>query len=125
MLHLDTVLLFVQDPDKLKDFYTRFFQLELVEEIPGEWILLKAGLVYIGLHKIGDAYLESAANRVNTESNFKLIFDVNEDLDSLRKQLLNQEVAMRDLKTFPNYPYLLCDGEDPEGNVFQLRQKIG
>jgi hypothetical protein len=29
---------------------------------------------------------------------------------------------MRDLKRFPGFPMLMCDGEDPEGNVFQLSQ---
>jgi hypothetical protein len=30
---------------------------------------------------------------------------------------------MREIKTFDNYEYWLCDGEDPEGNVFQLKRK--
>ena len=30
---------------------------------------------------------------------------------------------MREIKTFENYDYWLCDGEDLEGNVFQLKQR--
>ena len=44
-------------------------------------------------------------------------------ISPLREQLLNQHVPMREIKTFDNYDYCLCDGEDPEGNVFQLKQK--
>jgi len=29
---------------------------------------------------------------------------------------------MREIKTFDGYAYWLCDGQDPEGNVFQLKQ---
>jgi hypothetical protein len=30
---------------------------------------------------------------------------------------------VKEITTFDNYDYWLCDGEDPEGNVFQLRQR--
>jgi hypothetical protein len=30
---------------------------------------------------------------------------------------------MKEIKTFDNYDYWLCDGEDLEGNVFQLKQR--
>ena len=31
-------------------------------------------------------------------------------------------VSMLELKRYDGFAYLLCDGEDPEGNVFQLSQ---
>jgi catechol-2,3-dioxygenase len=34
---------FVQDENKLKAFYTEILEVEIREEIPGEWVLLKAG----------------------------------------------------------------------------------
>jgi hypothetical protein len=30
---------------------------------------------------------------------------------------------MQQIKTFENYDYWLCDGADPEGNIFQLKQR--
>lgn len=36
---------------------------------------------------------------------------------------LNDEgVPIRELKRFDGFPWLMCDGCDPEGNVFQLCQ---
>lgn len=58
------------------------------------------------------------------ESNTKLVFEIKEELTSLRQELINKGVALREIKSFPGFDYLLCDGEDPEGNVFQLAQKL-
>jgi hypothetical protein len=40
----------------------------------------------------------------------------------LREKLLSRGVRMRDLKRYDGFAQLMCDGEDPEGNVFQLSQ---
>ena len=122
-LTLGMVILFVKDINKLKIFYTESFQLVTVEETPGQWVALQAGSCQLGLHQIPAAYLEAAASESNCESNTKIVFDVNEDIISLRERLLKQNVQVKDLQSFDNYPFLLCDGEDPEGNIFQLRQK--
>ena len=46
-----------------------------------------------------------------------------EDICQWRELLLANNISMQDVKTFDNYDYLLCNGEDPEGNVFQLQQR--
>lgn len=122
-LNLSMIILFVKDIDKLKKFYSERFQLTLVEETPGQWVVLQAGACQLGLHQIPAAYLEAAANDTHSESNTKMVFDVDEDIAGLRGRLLKQQVSLKDLQSFDNYPFVLCDGEDPEGNVFQLRQR--
>jgi catechol 2,3-dioxygenase-like lactoylglutathione lyase family enzyme len=117
------IILFVKDIDKLKKFYTESFQLVQVEETPGQWLVLQAGSCQLGLHQIPAAYLEAAANESNCESNTKMLFDVDEDIVALRERLLKQNAQLKDIQSFDNYPFLLCDGEDPEGNIFQLRQR--
>lgn len=120
-ISLDTIILFVQDIDKLKEFYTEQLQLKLLEEYPG-WILLQAGSGKIGLHLAGEPYrLENKAEG-GAGGNTKLVFDVQEDIHAWRERLTSNGVAMRDIRTFEGYDYWICDGEDPEGNVFQLRQ---
>ncbi len=123
-LNLSMIILFAKDIDKLKNFYAENFQLALIEETPGQWVVLQAGSCQLGLHQIPAAYLQGAAIESNCESNTKLVFDVNEDLVALRERLLKQNVQLKDVQSYDNYPFLLCDGEDPEGNVFQLRQRV-
>lgn len=40
-----------------------------------------------------------------------------------RELLLANKISMQEVKTFDNYDYFLCDGEDPDGNVFQIQQR--
>lgn len=124
-LSLDTIMLFVKQLDTMQHFYAQVLQLPIIESIPGQWVLLKAGNCHIGLHQIPPQYLTDAAPVNPEESNTKLIFTVTEDLVALRESLVAQQIQMGAIKTFDNYPYWLCDGQDPEGNVFQLQQAKG
>jgi len=122
-LNLDTIILYVQNVDKLRSFYTGILNLKVIEQYQSEWILLDAGNGKIGLHKIGDRYSGQIENGYKFDNNAKIVFEIADDISEIRQQLLNRNVAMREIKTFDNYDYWLCDGEDPEGNVFQLKQR--
>jgi catechol-2,3-dioxygenase len=122
-LQLESIIIFVQDIDHLKSFYEGILGLEVVEEYPSQWLLLKAGNCHIGLHKIGAAYLDENQVPFKFDNNTKIVFETAEDIHALREQLLNQQVQLKEVTTFDGYDYWLCDGEDPEGNVFQLRQR--
>ncbi|OKS87726.1 VOC family protein [Mucilaginibacter polytrichastri] len=122
-LNLNTIILYVQDVDNLKSFYTEVFKLKVIEEYQSTWALLKTGNCHLGLHKIGDQYLDKTKGPFKFDNNAKLVFEIEEDLNKVRTHLIDQNVAMREIKTFDNYAYWLCDGEDPEGNVFQLKQR--
>lgn len=122
-LNLSMIILFVRDIEKLKQFYVNLLQLEVLEEIPSEWVLLQAGHCTIGLHQVGQQYLQHNDETSGAESNTKIVFETDENLHSLREELVARNISMREVKTFDNYGYWLCDGEDPEGNVFQLKQK--
>ena len=119
---LNSIILFVRDVERLSDFYTGIFQLDLIEHTPQMWALLKAGNMSIGLHRIGQEYLAETDDSFRVDNNVKLVFEIFEDIHQLRESLLQSGVTIRDVKTFENYDYRLCDGEDPEGNVFQLKQ---
>lgn len=122
-LKLTSIIIFVQNIEVLKDFYVGILALEIVEEYGNNWLLLKAGDCQIGLHKIGEQYLEENQEAFKFDNNTKIVFEVDEDLFALREQLIAQEVTLGEVKTFDNYDFYLCDGKDPEGNVFQLKQK--
>jgi catechol-2,3-dioxygenase len=57
-LQLDTIVIFVQNVDKLKLFYADILKLDIIEELKSKWLLLKAGDCKIELHKIGEQYLD-------------------------------------------------------------------
>lgn len=121
-LNLDSIILYVQNVERLKIFYTSVLGLELIEDDPPLWVLLRAGNSYISLHKIGDPYINQLKDGDKFHNNTKIVFKIEEDINELRQRLIASNVPMRELKTFDNYGYWLCDGEDPEGNVFQLKQ---
>lgn len=121
-VRLSTIILYVKDVQLLKIFYVENFNLKVIEEDP-VWALLDAGGIYIGLHKIGDHYLEEIEADHIFDNNTKIVFDIDMDIETAKNDLVSKNVRMRDIKTFEAYPFWLCDGTDPEGNVFQLRSK--
>lgn len=121
-IKLETIILYVQNTGLLKNFYVENFKFTVVEEDPA-WILMNAGPANIGLHKIGDQYLEKIAGGYQFDNNTKLVFETDTDIEVVRNDLLSKGVQMQEIKTFENYDFWLCDGTDPEGNVFQLKYR--
>lgn len=121
---LSTIVLFVADVSLLRNFYVQHFGLPIVEEIPDSWVLLGADALQLGLHRIGEAYQMPEAAAVHYHSHTKLVFDVNEPLEQIEQQLLAARVVLKPIQQWDGYAYRVLDGEDPEGNVFQLRQRL-
>ncbi len=122
-LKLDTIIIFVKDLESLKDFYVDVLGLEILEETPSQWLLLSAGGCNLGLHQIGEAYLDESNEDTTYETNTKIVFEIDGDIHVLRNDLLSKNVLMQEIMTWDNYPYILCDGQDLEGNIFQLKAK--
>lgn len=118
---LNTVILFVNDMDTMRIFYTEVLQLALEGEAAPDWVLLNTGACQIGLHKAGKAY----QNRQSSPAYYaaKLVFDIKEDIYAVREDLVRKNVRMKAVMCFDGYDFLVCDGLDPEDNVFQLKQR--
>ena len=86
-------------------------------------MLLNAGNAKIGLHKIGAPYLAQIKSGYKFDNNTKIVFEIDSDIELARDELISKNIQMREIKTFDNYPFWMCDGTDPEGNVFQLKSK--
>jgi predicted enzyme related to lactoylglutathione lyase len=118
-VNLESVILFVKDVEKLKSFYHTAFNMAVLEDHGPEWALLKTGGADIFLHRIvGDHPTNTASN-----SNVKIVFSITNNIEEVRDNLLKQGAMMQSVKRFPGYKYWVCDGEDPEGNMFQLKQQ--
>ncbi|NBP69560.1 MAG: VOC family protein [Cytophagia bacterium] len=121
---LGRIILFGYAVDQLKSFYVDHFGFSIVEEVKDQWIVLQAGQIELAIHKIGQGYEPKEGEVFRVESNTKLVFYIKDNLTSFRQQLADQGVSIGDIKSFEGINSLFCDGEDPEGNVFQLEQKL-
>ena len=117
---LTRVILYVQDVNRLAGFYRDLLGVPVHEEIPGEWAVLRAGACEIALHRVGEPYRVAEAASWEAGSNVKLVLTIDRDLDRVRTELIAKGVPMGEIKSYASQPGRLCDGRDPEGNVFQL-----
>jgi len=121
-MNLSRIILFAHDVSLLKNFYHQHFHLQITEETSGEWVVFKTGSAELALHKIGPGQ-EPVDPKNKPLTSTKLVFETTGNLHALREKMLSANVAIGEVKSFPGYPYLFCDGNDPEGNVFQLMGK--
>jgi predicted enzyme related to lactoylglutathione lyase len=122
IVKFDTIIFYVQSVEVAKKFYIEHFSLTLIDEDP-TWVLLNAGAINIGFHKIGDQFLKEIDVDYKFDNNTKIVFEIDVDIEWARNELLSKNIQMREIKTFENYDFWLCDGTDPEGNVFQLKSR--
>lgn len=122
-LSLYRIILFGKDINQLKHFYTSNFGFVVAEEIVDEWVVLKTGEIEIALHKIGKEYINNEKDFTDN-NNIKLVFRISDNLHSFRKKLIENSVMVQEIKSFPGINSLFCDGQDCEGNIFQLEQQL-
>jgi predicted enzyme related to lactoylglutathione lyase len=118
---LSRIILYVQDVERLSEFYRQAFAFPLAQHIPGEWAVLKAGSCEIGLLKAGPAY-RGPVGAGGENNNAKIVLTIDEPIETVRERLMSLGVGMGGIKSYPGITGPLCDGRDPEGNVFQLSQ---
>jgi catechol 2,3-dioxygenase-like lactoylglutathione lyase family enzyme len=119
-IEMTRVILYVRDVPRLKVFYETHFGFRTIEEIEGEWAVLLAGRIELALHLVGKQFRGTPIPPVS--SNAKLVFTVDSDLLEQRSKLERAGVPVGEIKRYRGFPYSLCDGQDPERNVFQLSQ---
>jgi hypothetical protein len=95
--------------------------MKVVQEIGGEWVVF-AGPCQLALHRVGKPYRVADAADWTVDSNVKLVFTIDRPLAEVRAELVARGVPMGEIKSYPGLTGQLCDGTDPEGNVFQLAE---
>ncbi|MBL7841557.1 MAG: hypothetical protein JNJ75_15545 [Cyclobacteriaceae bacterium] len=123
-ISLGRIIIFGHLVDKLKSFYVDNFNFSVVEEIKDQWIVLNAGQIELAIHKIGQGYEPEDGKEFRVESNIKLVFYLANNLEGFRQRLVDKGVVIGDIKKFDGINSLFVDGEDPEGNVFQIEQRL-
>jgi len=120
---LNRVIIFAHDVQLLKVFYCAHFGLTVTEETENEWVVLKTGGMELALHRVGRQYAAVPPHQAET-SNIKLVFTIDANIHRFREQLIAAGTTMRAATTFAGVNAIFCDGNDPEGNVFQLQQLL-
>jgi catechol-2,3-dioxygenase len=114
-MRLAQAILFVHDVAQMKAFYTDMLGLSVIEDEPG-YVRLDDGGCVLMLHAIR----EPASATPRHDSFLKLAFH-SDDVARTRTALLGKSVRMNELVHFGTV--VLCDGVDPEGNIFQITSR--
>jgi catechol 2,3-dioxygenase-like lactoylglutathione lyase family enzyme len=118
-IRLGTAMIFAKDLQRMTEFYHEALGLPVIPatSAPG-WVELDAGAVRLALHAIPPhiaAQIQiTRPPRAREETPLKLLFEV-DDLEAVRRRAVQFGATMLEPKGSG-----ICDGLDPEGNVFSL-----
>jgi catechol 2,3-dioxygenase-like lactoylglutathione lyase family enzyme len=122
-LVLGRVMLYAKDLKKMVTFYRDVLGFGIIPSRfdPEEFIVLDAGGAQLCLHQIPDVIARtidiSDPPQPRSKVPVKIMFVI-EDVETMRERLLARGVPMGSLQSF--LPLIYCDGQDPEGNIFQI-----
>ncbi len=121
-MRLIKVILFAKDMVRMAAFYGEALGLDLTGGSPAEGLIrFDAGGCALALHAIPEAIAGGIEvgdpPAARTDTPIKLAFQV-DDVGAARAALIERGAVMGDLRRFGGL--VLCDGLDPEGNVFQI-----
>jgi catechol 2,3-dioxygenase-like lactoylglutathione lyase family enzyme len=119
-MRVGTIIVFTEDVSRLRAFYTSVLGLEVLETREG-WVRLDAGGCALALHAIrGPRAGGEALGPRRADGQLKVAFHA-ADVAAERARLVAAGARMDEVKTFEEIS--LCDGLDPDGNVFQISSR--
>jgi catechol 2,3-dioxygenase-like lactoylglutathione lyase family enzyme len=122
-LVLGKVMLFAKDLKRMVEFYRDVLGFAIIPSRfdPEEFVVLDAGNAQLCLHQIPEVISRnieiSDPPEPRSRVPVKILFIV-EDVEGTRDRLIARGVQMQAIQNFP--PLIYCDGNDPEGNIFQI-----
>ena len=108
------IMLFVHDVPKVAMFYRDVLGLQPVGTITDQWGELQAGSCTVALHHAAQPLSERG------HPSAKIVFGV-KDVPAGRTLLESRGVKMGKISSFEGID--ICDGKDPEGNLFQISSR--
>ena len=112
-MEVSRIIIFTPDVKRLADFYASTFDLNQIGEANEHWTELSAGGCSIALHKVEEYGTER-------DGWIKIVFAA-EDVPAEKACLEGLGVKMSTVKTFGSIQ--MCDGNDPDGNYFQISSR--
>ena len=116
---LNRIIIFVGDVEKCAGFFRDAFGFTVVPSAypANEWIELETGGGRLAFHQAHGPAGPIHSPTGGPMNPHKIVFYA-EDVPKLRVELMGKGAKMGDLVTFG--AETVCDGEDPEGHVFQI-----
>jgi predicted enzyme related to lactoylglutathione lyase len=112
-MNISRVIIFTHDVNRLSEFYRTTFGLDVLGAADAEWTELSTGTSNIAFHRYGEE-IEGRDGWI------KIVFQSN-DVSAERERLIARGIEMSDVVEFGSIQ--LCDGRDPDGNVFQISSR--
>ena len=125
-LSIRRIILFVKDMDRARVFYGEVLGLKRIDSADDsdDFVSFEAGSVHLALHRIPERHAReieiSDPPRAREATPIKFAFGA-ADVGATRAELISRGADMGPLRRFGSLE--LCDGVDPEGNVFQLSNR--
>jgi predicted enzyme related to lactoylglutathione lyase len=119
---LNRIIIFVGDVEKCARFYTDVFGFAALpsDHASTEWIDLDTGGCRLALHKARgpNGPIDTATG--SPSNPHKIVFFA-EDVEASRAAIVARGAKMGEVRKFG--ALVLCDGQDPEGHVFQISNR--
>ena len=122
-LVLGKVMLYAKDIKRMTEFYRDVLGFTVLPSRydSSEFVVLDAGSAQLCLHQIPDVIARnidiSEPAEPRTLAAVKIMYVI-EDVAGMRETLIARGTPMGAIQNFP--PLTYCDGQDPEGNIFQI-----
>ena len=115
------IILFVDDIEEMSAFYGGVLGLD---KLPGDdmgFVCLAAGRCEICLHVLPDQYRSEGGEYPKREDTYVKFVFRSDDVERDRNYLIDNGLRMNEIVRYGEID--LCDGADPEGNIFQISSR--
>lgn len=118
---LSRVILFVDNIATMSEFYEEDLGLERLPGATDDFVSFSAGASQVCLHSLPAEYRSEQADYPKREDTYVKFVFYSTDVENDRQYLIDRGVRMNEKVSFGSID--LCDGADPEGNVFQISSR--
>ena len=118
---LSRVILFVDDIERMSAFYEGVLGLDRLAGGTADFICFAAGSGQVCLHSLPAQYRSDGGDYPKREDTYVKFVFASTDVEADRKHLIEKGVRMNDVVRYGAID--LCDGADPEGNIFQISSR--
>lgn len=118
---LSRLILFVDDIEKMSAFYREVLGLDVLPGGTDGFVCFSAGASQVCLHSLPAEYRSDGGDYPKREDTYVKFVFYSADVEADRQYLLGRGVRMNETVRYDEIE--LCDGADPEGNIFQISSR--
>jgi catechol 2,3-dioxygenase-like lactoylglutathione lyase family enzyme len=118
---LSRIILFVDSIETMSAFYEGVLGLSRLEGGSDDFVCFSAGDGQICLHSLPARYRSATSDYPKREDTYSKFVFYSANVEKDREYLIENGARMEKIVSFGEIE--LCDGADPEGNVFQISSR--